>query len=68
MPAMRQVRGVLFVDYVRMLRSKKSVDWSRHLPAQDLQYLQMLIDPDGWYPMATFERMGNAILTTVTRE
>ena len=25
------------------------------------------IDPDGWYPMATFERMGNAILTTVTR-
>jgi hypothetical protein len=64
---MRQVRGVLFVDYVRMLRSQKSVDWSRHLAAQDLPYLQMFIDPDGWYPMATFERMGNAILTTVTR-
>jgi hypothetical protein len=64
---MRQVRGVLFVDYVRMLRSQKSVDWTRHLPSQDLPYLQMIIDPDGWYPMATFERMGNAILTTVTR-
>src|SRR5882762_8172032 len=67
MPAMRQVRGVLFVDYVRMLRSQKSADWSRHLASQDLTYLQMPIDPDGWYPMATFERMGNAILTTVTR-
>jgi hypothetical protein len=67
MSAMRQVRGVLFVDYVRMLRSQKSVDLSRHLPSQDLTYLQMFIDPDGWYPMATFERMGNAILTTVTR-
>lgn len=66
MQAMRQVRGVLFVDYVRMLRSQKSVDWSRHLASQDLPYLQMLIDPDGWYPMPTFERMGNAILTTVT--
>ncbi len=64
---MRQVRGVLFVDYVRMLRSQKKVDWSMHLAAQDLPYLQMLIDPDGWYPMAAFERMGNAILTTVTR-
>ena len=67
MPPMRQVRGVLFVDYVRMLRSQKTVDWSKHLATQDLPYLQLLIDPDGWYPMATFERMGNAILTTVTR-
>ena len=64
---MRQVRGVLLVDYVRMLRSQKSVDWSRHLEPQDLQYLETHIDPAGWYPMATFERMGNAILATVTR-
>ena len=64
---MRQVRGVLFVDYVRMLRSQKAVDWSRHLAAEDLPYLQMHIDPEHWYPMATFERMGNAILATVTR-
>jgi hypothetical protein len=67
MPAMRQVRGVLFVDYVRMLRSQKHVDWAGQLAAEDLPYLQMQIDPAGWYPMATFERMGTAILTTVTR-
>src|ERR1051325_6656517 len=64
---MRQVRGVLFVDYVRMLRSQKAVDWSLHLAPEDLPYLQMHIDPGRWYPMATFERMGNAILETVTR-
>jgi hypothetical protein len=64
---MRQVRGVLFVDYVRMLRSQKAVDWTRHLAAEDLPYLQMHIDPGCWYPMETFERMGNAILATVTR-
>jgi hypothetical protein len=67
MPAMRQVRGVLFLDYVRMLRSQKTGDWSKHLAAHDLPYLQMHIEPAGWYPMATFERMGNAILATVTR-
>lgn len=64
---MRQVRGVLFVDYVRMLRSQKRVDWALQLAPEDLPYLQMQIDPAGWYPMPTFERMGNAILTTVTR-
>jgi hypothetical protein len=67
MSAMRQVRGVLFVDYVRMLRSQKAVDWRLHLAAEDLPYLQMHIEPGQWYPMATFERMGNAILATVTR-
>jgi hypothetical protein len=64
---MRQVRGVLFVDYVRMLRSQKAVDWAKHLASDDLPYLQMQIDPGHWYPMTTFERMGNAILTMVTR-
>jgi hypothetical protein len=67
MRGMRQVRGVLFVDYVRMLRSQKDVDWSKHLAPEDLPYLQSQIDPVAWYPMATFERLGNAILSKVTR-
>ncbi|MEJ7601966.1 MAG: hypothetical protein WKG01_28985 [Kofleriaceae bacterium] len=64
---MRHVRGVLFVDYVRMLRSHKAGDWRERLPAEDLMYLTMSIDVDAWYPMATFERMGNEILRTVAR-
>jgi hypothetical protein len=28
-------------------------------------YLAQKIDPDGWYPMETFERLGNAILKEV---
>jgi hypothetical protein len=61
----RNVKGVLFVDYVRMLRSVKGVDWGAHLPPEDLAYLKDKIDPAAWYPMATFERMGNAILARV---
>lgn len=64
---MRHVRGVLFLDYVRMLRSQKSVDWSRHLPPEDLAYLSMTIEPDAWYPMAAFERLGDVILQHVAR-
>jgi hypothetical protein len=59
---------VLFVDYVRMLRARKDVDWSRHLSPEDLEYLRARITPEAWYPMATFERMGLAILANTTHD
>jgi hypothetical protein len=60
-----RVKGILFADYVRMLRACKSVDWSAHLPPEDVAFLGQRIDPIRWYPMASFERMGNAILAVV---
>lgn len=64
---MRHVKGVLFLDYVRMLRSHKGIDWVRHLPPEDHPWLEERIDPSGWYPMAAFERIGELILTHVAR-
>ena len=63
----QRVRGILFVDYVRMVRSKKDVDWSKHLTPEDDAILSERIDPHGWYPMATFERLGLAIMSEVAR-
>ncbi len=62
---MRSVRGVLFLDYVRMLKAHKGVQWETVLTPEDVGYLKEKIDPNAWYPMATFERMGNAILQYV---
>jgi hypothetical protein len=59
---LQRVKGTLFVDYVRMLRAQKDTDWSRHLTPEDLSFLVQRIQPDQWYPMGTFERMGLAIL------
>ncbi len=61
----RRVRGILFVDYVRMVRGKKDVDWSAHLEPEDLAIVLTTVDPDGWYPMETFERLGVGILREV---
>jgi hypothetical protein len=60
-----QVKGILFADYVRMIRSHKTVDWSQVLSPEDRVYLSGQITPDAWYPMATFERLGNAILAHI---
>jgi hypothetical protein len=48
-----------------MVRSRKDVDWSRHLEPADLGYVISRVDVDDWYPMASFERLGNAILKEV---
>ncbi len=63
-----QVKGTLFVDYVRMMRAKKGVDWARYLSPADLVFLEQRIVADAWYPMATFERMGVAILDEIAEK
>lgn len=45
-----------------MIRHRKDVDWSRHLSADDFAYIGQRTERDDWYPMAVFERLGNAIL------
>lgn len=55
------VRGMFFLDYVRMVKRQRATE-SEHLGAEDRRYLTEKIDPSGWYPMATFERLGLAIL------
>ena len=45
-----------------MIRRQKHVDWSHILLVTDLVYLRKHIDENEWYPMASFERMGVAIL------
>lgn len=61
----RNVKGILFSDYVRMIRSHKGVDWASQLEREDMFYLRTPIEPLEWYPMETFERLGNAILREV---
>ena len=60
-----KVKGGLFVDYVRMLKKKKGVDWSKYLLPRDLPYLEQQILPSEWYPFESFERMGIAVLREV---
>lgn len=62
---MKHVKGILFVDYVRMLRAHKDTLLEAYLQAGDLDYLNQRIDPAGWYPMDVYERMGLAILAEI---
>jgi hypothetical protein len=61
-PLARHVRGSFFVEYVRMIRRRKDVDWMHTLRVEDLALVQQRIAHEAWYPMASFERLGLAIL------
>lgn len=59
----RHVRGSFFVEYVRMVRRRKDVDWAALLKVEDFAIVQQRIDVRAWYPMETFERLGLEILS-----
>jgi hypothetical protein len=63
----RNVRGVLFLDYVRMIRGQKDIDWSAVLEPDDHVYVLTRVEPDAWYPMPVFERLGNAICRCIAQ-
>lgn len=45
-----------------MIRRRKDVNWMGQLRVEDLALVQQHITPETWYPMASFERLGLAIL------
>jgi hypothetical protein len=59
------VKGVLFADYVRMLRAHRGRTLQEFLLPQDLTYLDQAIDLEAWYPMDSFERLGVAIFQAI---
>jgi len=64
----RHVRGSLFAAYVRIMRNRKGVDWTVHLKPEDILQIMGQVDVNAWYPMATYERLGEAILKVIVQK
>jgi len=58
------VRGVLYLDSVRILRGGLP-GWRTLLVPDDVALLDGQVVSDAWYPMSAFERLGNVILEHV---
>jgi hypothetical protein len=63
----RLVRGSLFSDYVRMIRGFKRIAWDELLDPEDLELVRSRINAGGWYPMESFERLGDVILVHIAQ-
>jgi len=59
------VKGVLFADYVRMLRAHRGRTFNEFLEPEDLACFEQTIDVDAWYSIDSFERLGLAIFQAI---
>ncbi len=57
----RQVKGAIFLDFVKMIKKYKESNWQNHLTESDLALLNELILPSRWYPLDTMVRIGEAV-------
>jgi hypothetical protein len=58
----RHARGTVLIEYVRMMRQRKDVDWLELLRVEDFALLSRL-HRNAWYPMTSFERILAAVLS-----
>ncbi len=63
----KHIKGTLFLDYVRMIRKRKNVDWSKYLSPEDFEIINQMILPSQWYPLESFQRMGIAVLNEIAQ-
>jgi hypothetical protein len=61
----KHVKGTLFLDYVRMIKSRKDVDWDKYLTPADRELMKGMILPSQWYPLDSYQRMGLAVLREI---
>lgn len=60
-----RVKGSLFLDYVKMIRSNQDKNWDQYLQPADWEIVHGHILPSNWYPFETFARIGWAVFQEV---
>lgn len=61
MSEVKQVKGTMLIDQVRMIRGNKDKEWNKYLKPEDLTIVQGMVLPAAWYPVETYKRCGRAV-------
>jgi hypothetical protein len=62
-----RAKGSILLDYVRIIRANKDLNWNRHLRPEDWEIINSKILPSQWYPLETYRRVGNAVFREVAK-
>ena len=60
-----KVKGVMLIDYVRMIRANKGLPWEEYLTKEDMDIVNAKIFPSSWYSVEIMERMGQAVFLLI---
>ncbi len=62
-----QIKGTFILDFVKIIRSNRDGNWDRWLEPEDWEIVNSQILPSNWYPLASWERIGNAVFKEAAR-
>jgi uncharacterized protein (TIGR02265 family) len=55
-----KVKGTMLLDFVKMIRANRNLDWDKHLKAEDWEVVNSLVLPAKWYPVDVYKRCSYA--------
>jgi len=55
-----EVKGSLIIDFVKMVRGNKDIDWSQWLMPEDLETVNSEVLTSAWYPYQLYRNLGQA--------
>jgi uncharacterized protein (TIGR02265 family) len=55
-----KVKGTMLMDFVRMIRANKNLDWDKHLQPGDWDIINGILLPSKWYPIGFYRRCSMA--------
>ena len=61
----KKVKGTMLIDFVRMVRSNKNLDWNKYMQPEDWDFINSKILPSNWYPFDFYARLGWASFNLV---
>jgi uncharacterized protein (TIGR02265 family) len=56
----KKVKGTMLLDFVKMVKVHKNLDWNKHLKPEDWEIINSIILPSKWYPLDFFRRCSTA--------
>jgi uncharacterized protein (TIGR02265 family) len=56
----KKVKGTMLLDFVKMVKVHKNLDWNKHLKPEDWELINAIILPSKWYPLDFFKRCSTA--------
>lgn len=56
----RMVKGTMLIDYARMIRANKDLEWNKYLESEDWEIVNKTLLSSSWYPFNFFNRCANA--------
>ncbi|RJQ69415.1 MAG: TIGR02265 family protein [Desulfobacteraceae bacterium] len=63
----KKVKGSMLLEFVRMIRAHKNLDWNKFLQPEDWDIINSLVLPAKWYPLDFYRRCSMAAFVLLAK-